>query len=154
MRVEQMLEATDPARIRYWNRLLHDLDPNLGLVFAKPNAFGPGIRPGYWHVRRRNEKGADSYFVIQGRNGEYREMDDAFLQQLREGDFQNTQVLRANDQLAGRRERSAERAKETAREARADEIAINVKAQVNPSIAFTDRRWSNRPAGKRGRRAA
>ncbi len=152
MRTEDMLDALGRAT-HYWNPLLKDIDRELSLVYAKPNASGPGIRPGYWHVRRRNEKGADTYKIIETTDGGYREMGSDILERLKAGDMWNAQVLKANDDVARRREASKERDKLNQREARADEIAINVKAQLNPSVAFTDKRWSNRPAGKRGRRA-
>jgi hypothetical protein len=57
MQREQMLQSADPAQIKYWNRRLQELDPGLALAFAGERAFGQGIVPGRWHIRRRNEPG-------------------------------------------------------------------------------------------------
>jgi len=40
------------------NRILRQKDPNLSLVWAKENATNPELRPGRWHVERKNDCGA------------------------------------------------------------------------------------------------
>lgn len=153
---EQMLASADPAQTRYWNRRLkHELhDEGLSLAFAGEGACGPGIVPGRWHIKRRHPGVADTYWAVQTPDGGFREMSDAVLQQFRAGDLWNTQVRADRDRFIARAERSAERAKVTAKEQRVDDIKDNLNALERPSVSFSDTPWTNRPSGRRGRKAA
>ena len=152
-RREQMLSTADEEHVRYWNARLREIDPNLALAFAPENAHGPGIVPGRWHVRRRNDRGPDTYWAVVTPDGGFREMDSGVLAQFVAADLWNSQVRADHDRALRQANASKERARETTNEARRDEVAINVRALENPSVLFADGvKWSNKPKGKRGRK--
>lgn len=152
MRQDKMLATSGDMFIQSWNLRLQDLDPSLALAFAPEGASGPGIIPGRWHVRKRNDKGADSFFPIVNPDGSFREMDSGIIEKLRRGDHQNDQIVRAKAAEDDAAERSRERAVETAREQRIYELESNLNALTRPSVSMADVRWVNRSAGKRGRK--
>jgi hypothetical protein len=134
-RDEALFWAQD-HRIREFNGWLKNIDPHLKLVFANEKAQGPGIQAGRWHVCRQAPGCVPTYLVIStngvGVPGGFREPDSGVLDSLRRADSWRRDLLA--EQLAA--ERSEERAKDAHREARRDELAINIKAKTNPGIRF------------------
>lgn len=86
-RLEQI--ETDDPQVKPFNRLLRDFDPDLDLVRAKPKADPLDLTPGYWHIRRRNADGVDTYTPIKTPDGNYREPDLGVIQALRLSDTWN-----------------------------------------------------------------
>lgn len=135
------LEAKEhrSSETRYWDPLLQALDPRLSLRKAHETAAGPGIHPGFWHIIRANEKGPGTAWVISsnglGEPGEYREMSDDILDILRRGDLWNRIVREEAATMARRHEASLERAKETRRESRVQDLALNIKAMDSPGVS-------------------
>lgn len=154
MHREQVMQAADPAQIKYWNKRLQELDPALALAFAGERATGPGIVPGRWHIRRRNPKGADTYWAITTPDGGYREMSSAVLEQFQAGDLWNAQVRAARDRAVRLADASAERAKQRAKEDRVDLVRDHINVEERPQVSFADAPWSNSAKGRRGRKAA
>jgi hypothetical protein len=134
------LEHADAA-MRYWDPLLREIDEHLSLrrAFARTQWGVPGIFPGLWHIVRRVPGGALTAWAIStnglGEPGDYREMGHDILETLRRGDmWDKTRVYEA-EMRARRREASEERAHENHREARREDLAVNVKAMVSPGVS-------------------
>jgi hypothetical protein len=144
-RRELALEFADSiiAEMRYWDPLLQDIDARLSLRRARAGAMGPGIFPGMWHIIRRAEGAPFTAWVIStnglGVPGPYREMADDVLEQLRRGDLWNPARVAELNAAARRREESKARAEENHREARRDDLAVNVKAMVSPGVSLSAR---------------
>lgn len=127
----------------YWNPKLQDIDHRLSLNKARPHAMGPGIFPGMWHIIRTAEGAPFTAWVIStsglGIPGEYREMADDVLETLRRGDMWNRARMLEQQREVERREASRERAMGNHREARREDLALNVKAMVNPGVSRASR---------------
>lgn len=74
--------------LRWFDQALKDFDPLLDLVKASENSDDPDLVPGYWHVRRRNAIGFDTYLAITGPDGEFAEPNSGIIEQLRRDDLQ------------------------------------------------------------------
>src|SRR4051812_44145801 len=124
---------------RYWNRRLEDIDHRLSLNKARPHAMGPGIFPGMWHIIRTAEGAPFTAWVIStnglGVPGEYREMADDILGTLRRGDMWDKARMLEQQKAVARTAASKERAHENHREARRDDLAVNVKALISPGVS-------------------
>jgi hypothetical protein len=139
------------GQTRYWNPLLRDKDPRLELAFIGDCPPVAGIVPFRWHVLRHNEAGPDSYWALED-DGEYREMGEDVLKFFACGDLWDPRV---RDDLATqlrRKKASQERGKETKKEQRIHELTSNVNALIRPSVLVSDVPWTNKSAGKRGRK--
>lgn len=85
---EESIERSVAAG-RMLDRALKQKDPRLSCVLARQGAHGPGIKPGYWHVRVKCDPPlADHYIPIQTPDGGYREPDSWVLFELEAGDTQ------------------------------------------------------------------
>ena len=123
---------------KYFNQQLEAIDDRMELVWVKENADGPGLVPGRWHVKRRNDPPApDTYIPICAPGGEYREPGEDVLDELRRRDLRNDTTRREIMSRSERREQSRQRDKEREREARQADIAQNIKAIESPSVLFT-----------------
>jgi hypothetical protein len=71
-----------------FSKELQGLDRRLSLVWIKDSApeYG-GLVPGRWHVRRKNDRGPDSYMAITGPDGEYMEPTSRIFDQLQQADL-------------------------------------------------------------------
>jgi hypothetical protein len=141
-RLQRAMEEADSiiAETRYWGPLLHDIDLRLNIRKARAQAAGPGVIPGFWHVTRTSEGAAPTAWAITtnglGVPGDYREMGHDVLETLRRGDLWSASRLHEAATMARRRETSKERAKETRREARVQDLALNVKALDSPGVSL------------------
>lgn len=159
----RVLEESEHIRSerRYWDPLLQALDHRLSLRKARALSdarvpLAPGIIPGYWHVIRKGDGCPDTAWVITSKGlgvfpGEYREMSDDVLDVLRRGDLWNGAVKHDAQATARRVAASKERAKETRKEARVDDLAINIRALDSPGVSMSDTGWTWRTSGRRGR---
>lgn len=133
---DKALEFTQDHRIQEFNGWLKNIDPWLRLVFAGPAAHGPGIQPGRWHVRRQLPGCAPTHLVIStngvGVPGGFREPDSGVLESLRRADMWHRNLLAEEEA----QRRSQERAEENYRESRREELALNIKAKLNPGVRF------------------
>lgn len=147
-RRSEALSWAQDHRIREFNGWLKNIDPYLKLAFANENAKGPGIQPGRWHVCREFQ-GVKTYLVIStngvGVPGGFREPDSGVLESLKRADSWHRNLLA--EQLAA--ERSEEREKENHREARRDELAVNIKAKLNPGVRFGGS-WTAKAGARHG----
>jgi hypothetical protein len=138
---------------KHWNSLLRDIDPRLSYVFVPMMDDPPvGVIPLRWHIVRVNESGPDSYWPLLDDNGQYREIGSNDLEDFKGRDLWNSTVRHELATLRRRKAESKARAKETKREGRVDEIKANINALTRPSVLVSDVPWSNRSAGKRGRK--
>ena len=146
------------AQTRYWNPLLKEIDFRLSLEFVgRVDGHEVGVVPYRWHLVRANEKGPDTYMALTsaglGVDGEFREMADDVLQALKAGDLWDPAVRREAEIRARRKAESQERAKETRKEARVDDLALNIRALDSPGVSMSDTGWTWRKSGRRGRSA-
>jgi hypothetical protein len=127
------------AERAYWEPKLHDIDPRLFLRKCRPSATAPGLFPGMWHVLRVSDDAPFTAWVIStnglGVPGHYREMGHDVLETLRRGDLWNPAILRERTARELREQASKARAEENHREARRDDLAVNVKAMVSPGVS-------------------
>lgn len=126
------------AERRYWDRRLADIDPCLSLNKARMNARGLGIFPGMWHIIRRTEPPFTAWVISTnglGVPGDYREMGEDILDTLKRGDMWSESAMREAARARERRAASEERALANHREARRDDLALNVKAMINPGVS-------------------
>lgn len=133
------------AERRYWDPLLHDIDPRLSLNRARVGAEGPGIFPGMWHIIRDGapDGTVSTAFVISengfGVPGPYREMGHDILDAIKRGDMWSAQRRHERERDERARALSKERAEANYREARRDDLAVNVKAMMNPGVSLAAR---------------
>jgi hypothetical protein len=127
----------------YWEPLLHDIDHRLFLRLCRPSASAAGLFPGMWHVLRVVDNGPFTAWVIStnglGIPGPYREMGQDILDALRRGDMWNAAAMHDQYTVRRRLEESEERAKANHREARREDLAVNVKAMINPGVSLAAR---------------
>lgn len=146
------------VQTRYWNPLLKEIDFRLSLEFVgRVDGEETGVVPYRWHLVRANEKGPDTYMAITtaglGVDGEFREMADDVLQALKAGDLWDPAVRREAEVAARRRAESKERERVTRKEARIDDLAVNIRATDSPGVSMSDTGWTWRKSGRRGRSA-
>lgn len=136
MRRDEALEFAQDHRVKEFNGWLKNIDPWCRLVYAGEKAHGPGIQPGRWHVRRQMPGCMPTHLVIStnglGVPGGYRDPDSGVLESMRRADMQRRDLI-AEERKA---EAAQERAAENHREARRGELAINLKAKLNPGVRF------------------
>lgn len=148
-RREAALDWASDARIKEFNGWLKNIDPYLRLAFAGENAEGPGIQPGRWHVCRQAPGCVPTFLVIStnglGVPGGFREPDSGVLEHLRRADSHRHNLL-ARDQI---RRAAEEAAKQRHREARRDELAVNIKAKTNPGIRMGGS-WTAKAGARKG----
>jgi hypothetical protein len=127
------------AERSYWEPKLHDIDHRLFLRKCRPSASAVGLFPGMWHVIRVGGDAPFTAWVIStnglGVPGGYREMGHDVLETLKRGDLWNPVRVAERDATVRRAEESKERARENHREARRDDLALNVKAMISPGVS-------------------
>lgn len=137
--------AGDPssgfAQTRYWNPLLREIDARLSLVWVgRVDGEEIGVVPYRWHLVRSSEGAPDTFWAITteglGQAGGFREMASDVLDTLRAGDLWSDSVLYDRRAATRRLEASKERAKETRKEARVQDLALNVKALDSPGVSL------------------
>ncbi len=156
MRRQEILDdrSSGVAQTRYWNPLLKDIDHRLSLVFVRGTGGDEALVAHRWHIRRENEAGPDTYWPIVTEEGGFREMADDWLARLKARDLWNPAARRELEREDRLRRESEARAEESRREARVDEIAVNMKAMSDPGVSMAGRGWTASKRGRRGRKAA
>lgn len=127
------------AERQYWEPLLQDVDHRLFLRKARPMAQAAGIFPGMWHVIRVADGAPFTAWVVStnglGVPGPYREMGHDVLDELKRGDLWNETRRREIEAAQDRKAKSEARAHANHREARREDLALNVKAMINPGVS-------------------
>lgn len=138
-------------QLRWFDAQLKEIDPYLELVKASENVVDRDLIPGYWHIRRLNPMGLDTYLPITGPAGEFMEPHSGVLEQLRGGDLQRPGAWERL--LAKHDEEERQRQKRIA-DQRADfkeEFALRYKAKANPGVSFsTAKPWTYRAGARKG----
>lgn len=151
---EAMVHAAAERRgaLEWFDRQLRDIDPLLCLVKAKDHAQAPGMRPGFWHVCRRNPAPAiDSYIPITTPDGEFCEPSTWWLEEFRRDDAWNNGGWEAMAKRWADRDAARQRDKERQREGRIDELAGRIKAKSSPGVSFSDGKWTYKAGARDGR---
>ena len=127
-------EAQVTDEERYWNPLLRQIDRRLRLVKPSSRPSAMEMVPNRWHIGLITDDGLELYIPIEGPNGEYMEMSEAALENLRRIDGHSDRSRRANEERLerSRRERAAQKARE--REERVTEFAERLSFHENVSI--------------------
>lgn len=146
MREEQLVQdAGQAARLL---PALKAIDERCDFVLANDRPADRRLRPGFWHIRRRNDGGMpDSFMVIQTPEGGWCEPSDRHLDELRGRDSWRTGVL--EEMLRWDREQDARADERYARghQERVDELYTRIKAATFPSYNFGTKGWRNRLGG-------
>ena len=148
MEREAMVDhATSHAAV--FNRALRGIDRRLSLVFANEKCSAPGLTPGRFHVRMRNERGGpDLYMPLETEGGGFREPGSGDLLRLQQSDLHNDRVMREFRRADEVRQADVERRKMALRLERREEMAARVKAYDSPGVSFdVGAGWSYRAAG-------
>lgn len=139
------------SELREFDRELKDLDPLLSLVRAAPHAEDPDLIPGFWHVKRENPIGMDTYLALKSADGGFSEPHSGFIEQLRRQDLQRDGAW---DELMKRltaEEDNRLKAQQETREELKQEFAERYKAHADPGVSMTDTGWTYKKRGRRGR---
>lgn len=130
------LEFLTDDRVKEFNGWLKAIDPWCRLAFAPDRAEGPGIQPGRWHVMRQTPGCVPTFLTIStnglGVPGGFREPDSGVLESLRRADTWHRNLL-AEQQIHAA---AKDRAEANHKQARKEELALNIKAKTNPGIRF------------------
>lgn len=134
-------EKSGFAQTRYWNPLLREIDTRLSLVWVgRVDGEEVGVVAYRWHIVRKADDAPDTFWAITteglGHLGGFREMGSDVLETLRTGDLWNESVVYDRRAAERRLQASKERAKETRREARVGDLALNIKALDNPGVSL------------------
>lgn len=140
---------TDGGILTFWTRALKRIDPRLSLAQAKENAEGPGIRPGYYHVLRRNEGAPMWRMPLCGPNGEFIEPTEQMLQDLEASDLQNGRAVHDRQRADAKAQaaKEAQKAQDTAE--RHEDLNDRLAAITKTRVSMTDVPWSQNVKGRR-----
>jgi hypothetical protein len=143
--------------VRRINAELRRIDSHLELVFVGDRApdLLPEVRPGRWHVVRRNPGAPDTWMPVVGPAGEYVEPTSRIFERLAQGDMWRDEYGHRARRRQAHAAAERERRRDLDREQRATELRERVAAATQVRISFNpDERWSQNVAGRRGRRPA
>lgn len=122
-------------QLREWGPRLAALDAGLKLIPPFQTPPVPEMEPNRWYIARFSEvRGQHVLMPIVGPNGEFREMDEAMFEKLKQKDMHSSRSREANERAARVRKHAAERAKERTAEDRRTELAERIKSADSPSI--------------------
>lgn len=140
-------------------RELKTMDPYIeGVVFIServadlpPEDSAPGVVPGRWHVavRARDPREPMMFWPLCGPEGEYRDPDNKLIDDMKGADLWRSGALEELRKRHERQHAEAERAKQTAREARIEQGAHIFRAakRVAGEGGMTARRWGRGVVG-------
>lgn len=119
------------------------LDPRISIVLAKPEADDPRIKPGYWHLIRRNPGYAMTVLALTHDDGSYREPGDWLIEWFKRHDSWDSRVAERIRKEAGCQTMRRKYEAELEKEAAADNAAAAVRAarRVAGEGGMTARRW-------------
>lgn len=132
---------------RYIDQALKAHDPNLGLVFVKPNVeeweLPTGAIAGRWHVEVKAPGLPNIYYPIVGPEGEFREPTHTVLDEMQQRDLHREEAMRSLIGRQARAEAKARRQRELADEQRRDELALDLRAgkRVAGEGGLTKSKW-------------
>lgn len=137
-------------------RELEKLDRHLRVCFVDPEAANnrirdkaPGIRPGRWHVVRRNPGHVDSWFPLTGPNGEYRDPGMDVIDAMKALDLWRPGALKELRDREARAALTRERQVDLEREQHRDDIAADHRAALRThSMAGTEKSFARKRRGE------
>lgn len=151
--IRAMVEAEEAVEravgtARYLDRALKAKDPNLGLVFIKPDIeewdLPVGAVAGRWHLQYKAPEFISTYIPIVGPNGSYRDPASDILDMADRGDLRKPEIFRQVIE-AGERKRAAKaKAAELEAEQRRDELRTDFSAakRVAGEGGLHKRKWA------------
>lgn len=123
------------------NAELRKIDPHLELVRASPNATLPGLKPGYYHVVRRNPSAPVSVEVLEGPNGEFVEPGSNVFDMLERSDMWSERAMKIRQKKELDTARSRARQKERECLERMDEVRDRLRSLNNEQILVKEIPW-------------
>jgi hypothetical protein len=137
----------------WFNRELREIDPDLELIFAPPNAKVAGLLPGRWHVMKHIPGSHPALLPYVGPGGEYLDPDSGIFEMLRAADLWNDRVTSDQRRRAELAESASRRQQEREAEARRDELRERWQAANRTFVSMSrDTPWSQNSSGRRGAR--
>lgn len=131
------------------SKILRAEDPNLSCVWVRDDvhpAFAEhhGLRPGRWHVRRKNPGLPDSYMPIINPDGSYREPSFTVLEELRSRDLTRPGALQDLQDRHYREQKQREKDQALKDEQRQYEIKADIKTgnRVAGDGGMRRRKWA------------
>lgn len=146
LQVEEQIETA-----KRFNVLLKQIDWRLSLVWVSESADAPGLVPGRWHVRRKNDGAPDSYMPILAEGGGYREPDSSILYELQRRDLWKKDGMRRLEELGDAELKKREKHLAERREEYRDELEGRLKAYLNPGVSMSEG-WTYRAKAGKDRR--
>ncbi len=134
--------------LKFFDRELRELDEGLSLVKASDSATEPGLKPGYWHIRRENPGDMASYFPLEGDEGEFVEPSSEHLGMMRRMDLQNPRAFRDFVKRYERLEADRERRRQLEAEERQTEFAERLESHERAHVSMAGK-WTNSVKGKK-----
>lgn len=112
---------------------LREIDPHLDLVRVTDREPNPpfGMRPGLWHLHRKNPDSPDSYVPIQGPDGEYVEPVSELVDWVKKQDAWDRRVQAANEQARSFEKARRQSARDEIRGEARDELETRIKVFEN-----------------------
>lgn len=135
--VAARIVADTLATMNEFNYELQQIDPLLEIVRAG-DRIDPGtpLKPGYWHVIRRNEGAPWSVMVVEGENGEYVEPTSRLFEKLRQGDLWSPENMKRIETARQKATEAAERMKTRERQERQQELMERWKATSQTQVSM------------------
>lgn len=141
------------SHVRDLERRLQDIDPQLSLVLAQPNAQHPDLLPGRWHLIRDNSDRGELPTVIQiaGPNGEYEEPSHAAVDNLLKADLWRGDAKEQRKRIQAYELAQREKVRAAQEEERRHEIAERIRSATETQISLNrSSPWSQNVSGRRG----
>jgi hypothetical protein len=139
-RVEQAREQQEGvegvAAALAFRRRLKELDSRLDLFYSKPTATA--FKPHRWIITRRNDLVPDSYWLVEGEDGEYCEPSDKHFQRLQEYDTQaHADVWKRMEREQKRRRESGEKKHEEKRREFREKLLERLDHEFETTVPVT-----------------
>lgn len=132
---QELFEVT--GKLKHFNDELSQIDEWLSVVLAKPNTTVEGLKPSYYHLVRRRPGHPAYVKVVEGPNGEWRDLDSSVFDLAAEDDLWNDRSQRELRQKARRSEEARQRQSDREAQDRAHEFDARLKSSLNGSISVT-----------------
>lgn len=126
------------AHLEHLNKELRAIDPYLELVKVRDDApdDDPAVKPGFWHVVRRNPGAADSWMPVTDDIGRFVEPTSRIFERLAEGNMWNDSYGRRQRKRAAERAAEKERAEESRKRRLAEEMQERYLAATRTFVSM------------------
>lgn len=124
------------GKLEHYTHMLQEIDPYLSVIMAKPTTTVDGLVPNYYHIIRR-APGAPAYIkVIEGPNGEWRDLDSSVFDLAAEDDLWNDRTQRDRRAKAKRAQEARDRQIIRERQERAREFDERLRVATHVAVSM------------------